>query len=269
MKFKQKVFMLFMILIVDMILAGGAVRMWKGRGETFDTREAKQVDTGRIPVPDEGMTTEVSEHDHSGAEQTERTASDLSGQQEKRAKKYTALTFDDGPNSKYTKPLLDGLREREIRVTFFLVGECIDGNEDLVKRMAKDGHLIGVHCMTHKDLTKEKLSDAAKELCDTREKIRALTGTLPEYVRPPYGNWNAKLEEAVDMIPVFWDVDSIDWRLKNTEKVTAKVVKDTEDGDIILMHDEFKTSVEAALRIIDNLTAKGYTFVTVDELMVD
>lgn len=176
---------------------------------------------------------------------------------------------DDGPNPKYTKPLLDGLRERGIRVTFFLVGECIDGNEDLVKQMAKDGHLIGVHCLTHKDLTKEKLSDAAKELCDTREKIRAVTGDWPEYVRPPYGSWNAKLEEAVDMIPVFWDVDSIDWRLKNTEKVTAKVVKDTEDGDIILMHDEFKTSVEAAFRIIDNLTAKGYTFVTVDELMVD
>lgn len=269
MKFKQKVFMLFVILIVDMILSGGVVWMWQGRGEVSDIRKAKQVDTGRIPVQGEGMTTEVSEHDHSGAGRTEKTASDLYGQQEDRAKKYTALTFDDGPNPKYTKPLLDGLRKRGIRATFFLVGECIDGNEDLVKQMAKEGHLIGVHCLTHKDLTKEKLSDAAKELCDTREKIQAVTGVWPEYVRPPYGNWNAKLEEAVDMIPVFWDVDSIDWRLKNTEKVTAKVVKDTEDGDIILMHDEFKTSVEAAFRIIDNLTAKGYTFVTVDELMVD
>ena len=254
MKFKQKVFIFIVILIVDMILAWGAVRMWKGRGEIFDTHEGKPVDTGRIPVPGEGMTTEVSGHDHSGAGRSEKAVSDLYGQQEDIAKKYTALTFDDGPNTKYTKPLLDGLRERGIRVTFFLVGECIDGNEDLVKQMAKDGHLIGVHCMTHKDLTKEKLSDAAKELWAAREKIRAVTGTLPEYVRPPYGNWN---------------VDSIDWRLKNTEKVTAKVVKDTEDGDIILMHDEFKTSVEAAFRIIDNLTAKGYTFVTVDELMVD
>ena len=269
MKFKQKVFIFIVILVVDMILAWGAVRMWKGRGEIFDTHEGKPVDTGRIPVLGEGMTTEVSGHDHSGAGRSEKAVSDLYGQQEDIAKKYTALTFDDGPNPKYTKPLLDGLRERGIRVTFFLVGECIDGNEDLVKQMAKDGHLIGVHCLTHKDLTKEKLSDAAKELCDTREKIRAVTGDWPEYVRPPYGSWNAKLEEAVDMIPVFWDVDSIDWRLKNTEKVTAKVVKDTEDGDIILMHDEFKTSVEAAFRIIDNLTAKGYTFVTVDELMVD
>ena len=182
MKFKQKVFIFIVILIVDMILAWGAVRMWKGRGEIFDTHEGKPVDTGRIPVPGEGMTTEVSGHDHSGAGRSEKAVSDLYGQQEDIAKKYTALTFDDGPNPKYTKPLLDGLRERGIRVTFFLVGECIDGNEDLVKQMAKDGHLIGVHCLTHKDLTKEKLSDAAKELCDTREKIRGLAGVCPSAI---------------------------------------------------------------------------------------
>ena len=182
MKFKQKVFIFIVILVVDMILAWGAVRMWKGRGEIFDTHEGKPVDTGRIPVPGEGMTTEVSGHDHSGAGRSEKAVSDLYGQQEDIAKKYTALTFDDGPNPKYTKPLLDGLRERGIRVTFFLVGECIDGNEDLVKQMAKDGHLIGVHCLTHKDLTKEKLSDAAKELCDTREKIRAVTGDWPSAI---------------------------------------------------------------------------------------
>ena len=148
MKFKQKVFIFIVILIVDMILAWGAVRMWKGRGEIFDMHEGKPVDMGRIPVPGEGMTTEVSGHDHSGVGRSEKAVSDLYGQQEDIAKKYTALTFDDGPNPQYTKPLLDGLRERGIRVTFFLVGECIDGNEDLVKQMAKDGHLIGVHCLT-------------------------------------------------------------------------------------------------------------------------
>ena len=119
------------------------------------------------------------------------------------------------------------------------------------------------------DIDNTLIDTTAAVLHSLPKAIRAVTGDWPEYVRPPYGSWNAKLEEAVDMIPVFWDVDSIDWRLKNTEKVTAKVVKDTEDGDIILMHDEFKTSVKAAFRIIDNLTAKGYTFVTVDELMVD
>lgn len=269
MKFRQKIFLFFAIVIMDMVLFGGAVRMWRGRAEMDAARQGAQVNTGRISIVEEPVTGGIVENNYSEAGGSEKISSDMPGQQERSAKKYVALTFDDGPNSKYTKPLLDGLRERGIRASFFLVGECIDGKENLVKQMAEDGHLIGVHCLTHKDLTKEKLSDAKKELCDTREKIQAVTGIQPEYVRPPYGNWNAKLEEAVDMIPVFWDVDSIDWRLKNTEKITAKVLKDTEDGDIILMHDEFKTSVEAALRIIDNLTVKGYTFVTIDEIFVD
>ena len=262
MKFRQKIVLFLVIVVVDLILCGVTLRMWKGEGVEKDFKG--------------DLYHERNKEENESGEQEDRkdrnvmaSESDMVRETETDMRKYVALTFDDGPNSRYTKPLLDGLRERGIRASFFLVGECIDGKEDLVKQMAEDGHLIGVHCMTHKDLTKEPLSDAKKEICETGEKIRAVTGVMPEYVRPPYGSWNAKLEEAVDMIPVFWDVDSIDWRLKNTEKVTAKVLKDTEDGDIILMHDEFRTSVEAALRIIDNLTAKGYTFVTVDELMVD
>lgn len=265
MKFRQKIVLFLVIVVVDLILCGVTLRMWKGedeekdfKGDVYHERNKEERESGE-------------QEKRNGRKEREVAAgkSDMVREKETDMRKYVALTFDDGPNSRYTKPLLDGLRERGIRASFFLVGECIDGKEDLVKQMAEDGHLIGVHCMTHKDLTKEPLSDAKKEICETGEKIRAVTGVMPEYVRPPYGSWNAKLEEAVDMIPVFWDVDSIDWRLKNTEKVTAKVLKDTEDGDIILMHDEFRTSVEAALRIIDNLTAKGYTFVTVDELMVD
>ena len=262
MKFRQKIVLFLVIVVVDLILCGVTLGMWKGEGVEKDFK-------GDVYHERNKEENESGEQEDRKDRNVMSRKSDMVREKETDMRKYVALTFDDGPNSRYTKPLLDGLRERGIRASFFLVGECIDGKEDLVKQMAEDGHLIGVHCMTHKDLTKEPLSDAKKEICETGEKIRAVTGVMPEYVRPPYGSWNAKLEEAVDMIPVFWDVDSIDWRLKNTEKVTAKVLKDTEDGDIILMHDEFRTSVEAALRIIDNLTAKGYTFVTVDELMVD
>ena len=262
MKFRQKIVLFLVIVVVDLILCGVTLRMWKGEGVEKDFK-------GDVYHERNKEENESGEQEDRKDRNVMSRESDMVREKETDMRKYVALTFDDGPNSRYTKPLLDGLRERGIRASFFLVGECIDGKEDLVKQMAEDGHLIGVHCMTHKDLTKETLSDAQKEICETGEKIQAVTGVMPEYVRPPYGSWNAKLEEAVDMIPVFWDVDSIDWRLKNTEKVTAKVLKDTEDGDIILMHDEFRTSVEAALRIIDNLTTKGYTFVTVDELMVD
>lgn len=183
--------------------------------------------------------------------------------------KVVALTFDDGPNAKYTEKLLDGLKERGVQASFFLIGECIEGNEKIVKRMDQEGHLLGVHCLYHADLTKEKLEEACDQLEETRGMIAGLTGKTPEYMRPPFGSWNEKLSESVSMEPVFWNVDSIDWKLKNTSRIVKKVVKDTKDGDIILMHDEFSTSVEAALEIIDNLQAKGYTFVTVDELSID
>lgn len=183
--------------------------------------------------------------------------------------KMVALTFDDGPSAKYTETLLDGLKARGVKVSFFLIGECIEGNEAIVKRMDEEGHLVGVHCLHHTDLTKESLETANVQLEETKKMIQEVTGKEPEYVRPPFGSWNESLGESVSMEPVFWNVDSIDWKLKNTGKIVTRVLKDTEDGDIILMHDEYSTSVEAALQIIDNLMAKGYTFVTVDELSVD
>ena len=180
-----------------------------------------------------------------------------------------ALTFDDGPNARYTEVLLDGLKERGIRASFFLAGQCIEGNEDTVRRMAEEGHLIGVHCMEHRDLTREPEEEAVRQLMDTAAMIGAVTGRTPEYIRPPFGKWSSGLQEAVPMETVLWSVDSLDWKLQDTDRIVQRVLKDTEDGDIILMHDEFQTSVEAALEIIDNLLAKGYTFVTVDELTID
>ena len=187
--------------------------------------------------------------------------------------KFVALTFDDGPNREYTEMLLDGLKERGVKASFFLLGECLDGNEEVVKRMAEEGHLIGVHGMEHKDLTREPLSDALSQLGKAKKQMEEIAGTSVEYVRPPYGSWNETLQNAVGenlkLRSVFWDVDSLDWELQDTWKIVQKVERDVENGDIILMHDEFSTSVEAALRIIDNLMAKGYTFVTANELVVD
>lgn len=180
-----------------------------------------------------------------------------------------ALTFDDGPDKEYTAKLLDGLKERGVHASFFLIGNSIEGNEDLVRRMAEEGHLVGVHCLYHTELTKESISDAVSQLGETKSRIAAVTGTEPEYMRPPYGAWNDALEEAVGMTPVFWSVDSLDWKVQDAGRVVENVLRKTESGDIILMHDGFSTSVEAALRIIDNLLLRGYTFVTVDELMVD
>ena len=183
--------------------------------------------------------------------------------------KYIALTFDDGPSRKYTPILLDGLKERGVYATFFLMGKNIEGEEDIVKRMSEEGHLIGNHSYEHIQLTKAGAKAVCEAVEHTQEHIEAITGKRPEYIRPPYGDWNEELEEEIGMTPVLWSLDSLDWKLKDTGKIIRQVLKDVKDGDIILLHDIFPSSVEAALELIDILQKEGYVFVTADELLIE
>lgn len=180
-----------------------------------------------------------------------------------------ALTFDDGPHTLYTPQLLDGLKEREVKASFFLLGKCIDGNEEIVKRMQEEGHLIGNHTYDHVQLNKISDEKACEQITKTCNRIYEVTGVYTAYVRPPFGEWKKDLDCYVTMLPVFWSIDSLDWTTKDVDKVVKKVVKQAEDGDIILMHDEYASSVEAALRIVDTLQEKGYEFVTVDEFLLE
>lgn len=179
-----------------------------------------------------------------------------------------ALTFDDGP-SEYTITLSEGLKERGVQATFFLLGENMERNEVAVKQLAQDGHLLGNHSYHHVQLNKLSQSKACQEIVKTNNLIYEYTGIYPMYVRPPYGEWDTKLDCGIDMIPVFWSVDSLDWKLKNTDQIVKKVLAQVEDGDIILMHDGYSTSVEAAFQIVDNLKKEGFRFVTADKMIVD
>ena len=178
-----------------------------------------------------------------------------------------ALTFDDGPNARYTPLLLEGLRKRNIHATFFLLGENIPKNEELLLRMQKDGHLIGCHTWSHVQLDKISPSDASREILKTNSLIYHITGTYPTCLRPPYGAWKKDLELPVTMLPVFWDVDTLDWQSQNPESILDIVRQNVQDGSIILMHDSYDSSVRAALAITDELTEKGYDFVTADQLL--
>lgn len=177
-----------------------------------------------------------------------------------------ALTFDDGPSTKYTEKLLKGLKKRGVKATFFLTGERISYSKKIVKRMKKDGHVIGNHTYTHIDLAKTGYNEAKKEIEDTNNAIKEITGEKPKFLRPPYGDWNEKLLEETDMSIVLWSVDPEDWKDRNADVVAKRVIKSTRPGDIILLHDIFGTSVDAALKIVDELQSKGYQFVTVDQI---
>jgi len=181
--------------------------------------------------------------------------------------KKIALTFDDGPHPRYTEQILDGLAERNVKATFFVLGRNIKGNEDIIKRIQDEGHLIGNHSYDHVRLASLRLETACEELNKTNQCIYDITGVYPIYVRPPFGEWRKGLDCKTNMIPVLWTVDSKDWQLKNADKIVKNVVKKVTEGDIILMHDWYNTSVTAAMRIVDELQKQGYDFVTVDELI--
>lgn len=178
-----------------------------------------------------------------------------------------ALTFDDGPRSSTTGPLLDGLELREVPATFFLVGSRIPGNEDLVRRMAAEGHQVGLHTYDHVVLKGLSQSAFDLQVGRTRALITELLGEGNYWLRPPYGLIDQRAESWCGGPVILWSVDPEDWKDDNIDRIVSAVADHVSDGDIILLHDLFPSSARAALLIVDELTAKGYCFVTVEQLM--
>ena len=183
--------------------------------------------------------------------------------------KKIALTFDDGPHPYYTEQLLKGLRERGVKATFFITGKNVEAYPEIVKEIYDDGHLIGNHTYSHTQLTSKNEDAFRQELIKTNEVIREVTGEDTIYVRPPYGSWNKEFEKELNMFPVLWTIDPLDWCSSNVSYIVNTVCSKVGENDIILMHDQYKTTVTAALTIVDELTKEGYEFVTVDELLFD
>ncbi len=183
--------------------------------------------------------------------------------------KKIALTFDDGPHPYYTEQLLNGLKERGVVATFFVTGEHAKLHPDIIKRIHEEGHLIGNHTYSHMQLTSANRETFKEELIATSEVIEEITGEEVVYVRPPYGTWDKAFEAELNMIPVLWTVDPLDWCSQNVSNITKNVVNKAEENDIILMHDYYDTTVTAALNIVDELLEEGYMFVTVEEILFD
>ena len=183
--------------------------------------------------------------------------------------KKIALTFDDGPHPYYTEQLLDGLKERGVHVTFFVTGEHAELHPDIIERMHEEGHLIGNHIYSHMQLKKFNRDTFKEELLKTNKIISDIIDEDVVYVRPPYGSWDKSFEKELNMFPVLWTVDPLDWCSSNVSCITEKILDKVEENDIILMHDYYDTTVTAALKVVDELTGQGYTFVTVEEILFD
>ena len=178
-----------------------------------------------------------------------------------------ALTFDDGPHRSNTARLLEGLALREADATFFLVGSRVPGCEDLIREMAAAGHQVGVHTYDHVVAAELSRRDFDLQVGKTRALLTEILGAGEFWLRPPYGIVDRSVERWADGPLILWSVDPEDWRDRDTDRIVAAVLEHVEDGDIILMHDIYESSVDAALRIVDALSERGYIFVTVEQLM--
>ena len=180
-------------------------------------------------------------------------------------KKTIALTFDDGPSS-FTGRLLDCLEKNNAKATFFMVGKEIESFPDEVKRMEKLGCELGNHTYSHTDLTTLSSEEISNEIGTVDKLLYDLAGHGATVVRPPYGSINDNVRSTVGTPMMLWSVDTLDWETEDVQKIVDTVMSSAEDGAVILMHDIFKTSVDAAEIIIPKLIKEGYDLVTVHAL---
>ena len=190
------------------------------------------------------------------------------------SRKRLYLTFDAGYENGCTEKILDVLKQQQVPAAFFLVGNYIEKNADLVRRMTEEGHIVGNHTMHHQDMS--KLSDKAafsKELQDLENLYRETTGRdLPKYYRPPQGIYseeNLKMAQELGYKNVFWSLAYVDWNQDSQpakEEAFAKLLPRTHPGAVVLLHSTSRTNAEILEELIEKWKAEGYTFGTVEEL---
>ncbi len=218
--------------------------------------QVAQRDPGEEPTP-------------SPAPEVATPAQPASGAVDCRKAKCIALTFDDGP-VRQTAAVLDALKAHRARATFFVLGSQAGQHPALLRRMLAEGHAIGNHSWSHPQFFRMSTNAIVKQIGATNAVVRTATGTAPVMMRPPFGEQDARIRKAIrrfgDAV-VLWNVDTEDWKYRNTKRVAGYVVKHAKRNAIVLLHDIRPTTRAAVPTIVAKLQAKGYTLVTVPELL--
>ena len=180
-------------------------------------------------------------------------------------KKIVALTFDDGPGA-YTSRLIDILNNNKAHATFFMLGKKLSLYKDTIKKVHDNNMEIGYHSYNHKNFKRQKLETIVEEFNESNETLKSITGDTFHLIRPPYGSINEKIKDTLDASFILWNVDTEDWRHKNTDYLKDYVLEKAQDGNIILFHDIHKSSVDAIEKLLPYLYVEGYQVVTVSSL---
>jgi peptidoglycan/xylan/chitin deacetylase (PgdA/CDA1 family) len=182
-----------------------------------------------------------------------------------------ALTFDDGPHPTLTPRLLDMLKERGVKATFYVIGQEVVRFPEIVQRMVAEGHEIGNHTHTHPSLPKIGSARVGEEISKSNAAIEQAVGVRPTTMRPPYGAINPaitkRLNEEFDLPVILWSVDPQDWKIRKASHVSNHMLQNAHPGAILLAHDIHASTIDAMPAVLDGLAAKGYRFATVSELI--
>lgn len=259
---KKHIKYLIAFFIVEVILM--SVFLWKTLAN--DTEKKKQA-TQETITTSTSSTEKIKVSQSTTSESTIQSTETSETTQEAVNEKSIALTFDDGPKRETTSKLLDILSQKGIKASFFILGQNIDGNEDLLTRMKDEGHIIGSHSMYHHNLSQMNEKTLTQDFGEMDQKANKIFKEPFKYIRPPYGAANPLVAKIANRPLIEWSVDSKDWSTKNTQMIINQVTQTTQSGSIILMHDIYPETINAVPTIIDNLIQQGYNFVTVDALL--
>ena len=185
---------------------------------------------------------------------------------EKKPLKYVALTFDDGPSS-FTEEIVDLLQKYNYNATFFVLGNKLNLNyKDILKKSIKNGNEIGVHGYSHRSFTKMRQATMEEEITKTKKYIKNLTGYESTLVRPPYGNITKTIKNYNLGPYILWNNDTLDWKLRDANKISSRLINSIEDKSIILMHDTYLTTFKALEIILPYLKENNYVVTTVSKI---
>jgi peptidoglycan/xylan/chitin deacetylase (PgdA/CDA1 family) len=187
------------------------------------------------------------------------------------AGKFIAITYDDGPHPQNTPRLLDILRARNVKATFYVIGRSVDLYPQIVRRTVAEGHEIGNHSYTHRLMSKLGDSEVRSEMSRTADSVMRAGGVRMKTMRPPYGGLLQRQRELVHQEygypTILWSVDPLDWKRPGASVITSRILENTAPGGIVLAHDLHAQTVDSMPATLDGLLRRGFQFVTVSQLI--
>lgn len=189
-----------------------------------------------------------------------------SGYKYTNAKKSIAITFDDSPNKGKTNKILEHLKDNHFHATFFVVGEKCLNNEDILLSIKSNGNEIGSHSYSHQNIKNLSDSELINDFNKVNNIYKRLFNESIKYLRPPYGSYRKEQINILNVPFILWSLDTLDWKYRNSSHLINYVLDNVSDGDIILFHDSYNSTVDAIEELLPLLYSKGYQVMSVSEL---